>query len=154
MIVAGEDRAGVARWIVDSNRYMTLGTADADGLPWVSPVWYAPEGYGEFFWVSSPEARHSRNVALRPPVAIVIFDSGAPVGTGQGLYMRALAEQVPEAALDRGIETFSRRSLEQGARAWTLDDVRAPAPHRLYRATASEHAVLGPGDVRLPVSPA
>ena len=150
--MAGDDVAAIARAIVDSNRYMTLGTADAGGLPWVSPVWYAPEGYSEFFWVSAPEARHSRNLAARPQIAIVIFDSGAPVGTGQGVYMRAIAEQVAEPELERGIEVFSRRSQEQGARAWTLDDVRPPAPHRLYRATASEHAVLGPRDVRLPVA--
>jgi hypothetical protein len=34
--------------IVDANQYMTLGTADASGRPWVSPVWYAPEGYAAF----------------------------------------------------------------------------------------------------------
>jgi pyridoxamine 5'-phosphate oxidase-like protein len=30
--------------IVQANRYMTLSTADADGVPWASPVWYAPDG--------------------------------------------------------------------------------------------------------------
>ena len=61
-----EDTGAVARRIVDANMYMTLATADADGRPWVSPVWYAPVTYAEFLWVSSPEARHSRNIALRP----------------------------------------------------------------------------------------
>ena len=31
---------------------MTLATADADGVPWASPVWYAPDGYSELLWVS------------------------------------------------------------------------------------------------------
>jgi nitroimidazol reductase NimA-like FMN-containing flavoprotein (pyridoxamine 5'-phosphate oxidase superfamily) len=56
----------IARTIIDSSRYMTLGTADETGLPWVSPVWYAPAEYRQFFWVSSPEARHSRNLMTRP----------------------------------------------------------------------------------------
>ena len=43
----------IARSILDSNRYMTLATADETGLPWVSPVWYAPARYREFFWVCS-----------------------------------------------------------------------------------------------------
>lgn len=30
------DLAGWARSILDANRYMTLGTADRDGTPWVS----------------------------------------------------------------------------------------------------------------------
>ena len=54
----------VARTIIDSNLYVTLGTADENGRPWVSPVWYASAGYAEFYWVSSPEARHSRNLEI------------------------------------------------------------------------------------------
>jgi hypothetical protein len=49
--------------IVEANRYMTLSTADADGVPWASPVWYAPDGPDAFAWVSDPAARHSRNLA-------------------------------------------------------------------------------------------
>jgi hypothetical protein len=89
-----QDLASVARDIIDSNAYMTLATADENGLPWASPVWYAAEGYAHFYWVSSPEARHSRNVAARPEVSIVIFDSQAPVGTGQGVYVSAIAEEL------------------------------------------------------------
>jgi hypothetical protein len=35
------DLDAVARAILDTNNYMTLGTADADGHPWVSPVFFA-----------------------------------------------------------------------------------------------------------------
>jgi tRNA-Thr(GGU) m(6)t(6)A37 methyltransferase TsaA len=142
------DRAGFARAVVDANRYMTLATADADGLPWASPVWYAPSGHRELFWVSDPQARHSRNVAARPEVSIVIFDSRAPIGTGQGVYIAAVAEQVTGADLDRGIAVFSQRSQAQGGAAWTRADVLAPARLRLYRATASEHYVGGRDDRR------
>jgi hypothetical protein len=142
----------MARAIIDSNLYMTLGTADAAGQPWVSPVYYAGAGYTEFFWVSSPAATHSRNLAARPQVSIVIFDSRAPVNTGQGVYMSAVAEEVTGADLDRGIGIFSRRSEAHGAGEWTREDVRPPAHHRLYRASASEHSMLGPQDQRTRVS--
>ena len=56
----------IARTIIDANLYMTLGTADEAGRPWVSPVYYAFAGYEEFFWVSSPEATHSRHLPGRP----------------------------------------------------------------------------------------
>lgn len=49
-----QDLEAVARAIVDSNAYMTLATANEDGRPWASPVWYAHAGYREFYWVSSP----------------------------------------------------------------------------------------------------
>jgi pyridoxine/pyridoxamine 5'-phosphate oxidase len=138
-----QDLAALARTIVGANRYMTLGTADEDGVPWVSPVWYAHVDHRKFFWVSSPEARHSRNVAARPQVSIVIFDSQAPVGSAQAVYMSAVAEELTCDALERGIRIFSRKSEGDGLSAWTLDDVQSPARHRLYRATVSERFVLG-----------
>jgi nitroimidazol reductase NimA-like FMN-containing flavoprotein (pyridoxamine 5'-phosphate oxidase superfamily) len=143
------DLRALVRSIIDSSRYMTLGTADASGLPWVSPVWYASAEYREFFWVSSPNARHSRNLRRRPELAIVIFDSHR-AGGWNALYMSAAAEELVD--VDDGIEIFSRRSEVQGMRPWTRDDVLPPARHRLYRATASEHFVLDPHDQRLPVS--
>jgi hypothetical protein len=91
---------------------MTLGTADAAGAPWASPVWYAPASYRECFWVSRPSARHSRNIAVRPQVGIVIFDSTVPINTGRAVYMAALAEQVvDDDEIARGISVFSERSL-------------------------------------------
>jgi hypothetical protein len=119
-------------------------------------VYYAAAGYAEFFWVSSPEATHSRNIGARPQVSIVVFDSQVPIGTGQGVYMSAVAEELEGDDLDRGIEVFSRRSEAHGGkREWTVDDVRPSAPYRLYRATASEHSVLNPAvspDQRTPVT--
>ena len=142
-----QELAAIARAIVDSNSYMTLGTADANGLPWASPVWYAPAEYEELFWVSSPDARHSRNLAARPQLSIVIFDSQVRMGTGQAVYMAAVADEPEGAERERGIEIFSRRSQSHGGRVWTLEDVAPSATLRLYRATVSEHWVLDP-DVR------
>jgi nitroimidazol reductase NimA-like FMN-containing flavoprotein (pyridoxamine 5'-phosphate oxidase superfamily) len=151
-----QDLGAIARGIIDDNRYLVLGTADESGRPWVSPVYYASEAYTTFLWVSSPDATHSWNLAQRPQVSIVVFDSRAPIGTGQAVYMSATAEQLSDADLERGIDTFSRRSVEHGARPWTGEDVRPPAPLRLYRATADRHWVLDPDvrpDHRTPVSP-
>ncbi|HWL91115.1 MAG TPA: pyridoxamine 5'-phosphate oxidase family protein [Actinomycetota bacterium] len=142
------DLRAVATSIVDSNRYMTLATADGDGRPWASPVWYAPVEYREFLWVSSPEARHSRNLAARPELAIVIFDSHEP-GGGKALYMSAVAEQLAD--VDEAIQIFSRHGEAQGLRRWTREDVSPTARHRLYRATASERFVLDEHDQRHPV---
>lgn len=103
----------MARSIIDSNRYMTLATADGDGVPWASPVWYAPARYREFLWVSSPEATHSRNLAARPQLAIVIFDSHQ-AGGWNALYMSAVGEEVAD--VDEGIELFSRHGEEQWLR--------------------------------------
>ncbi len=144
-----QDLAVVARDIIDSNRYMTLATADGDGRPWAAPVWYAHEGYSDFLWVSRPEARHSRNLTSRPGLAIVIFDSIVPVGGAQAVYLEAVAEELSGAERERGIAIYSRRSEAHGAGQWRGADVIAPAPHRLYRARASQHFVLQANDQRI-----
>ena len=92
----------------------------------------------QFYWVSGSERAHSRNLAARPELGIVIYDSSVPVGGAQAVYMAAVAEEVA----DDGIEVFARRSEAQGLRPWTSEDVLPPARHRLYRATAGEHFVL------------
>jgi hypothetical protein len=173
--VAPNDTAGdrdlevLARAIVDENRYMTLATADQEGMPWASPVWYATENYRRFLWVSWPGARHSRNISAHPGIAIVIFDSRVPEGSAKAVYMDAIAERLGGDELERGIALFSRRSEEAGTPGWRVVDDGAgvapvaevaeqAAPARvltLYRATATEHSVLDPDspvDVRTPVS--
>ena len=146
------DLGPVAKAIIDANLYMVLGTADQIGQPWVSPVYYAPAEYREFFWVSKPDASHSRNLEARGEVSIVIFDSSAPINTGQGVYMSAAAQQLTGDDRVEGIDIYSRRALAHGGREWTLEDVQAPAHLRLYRAIARDHYVLDAHDRRVPVT--
>ena len=136
------DLAELARRVIDTNSYMALGTADESGHPWVSPVWFASEDYQHFHWVSSPEARHSRNLATRPEVSLAIYDSSVPVGTAEAVYISGHAEELTGDELAGGIHIFARLSQYQGARDWGLSDVQPPALLRLYRATAAEHYVL------------
>jgi nitroimidazol reductase NimA-like FMN-containing flavoprotein (pyridoxamine 5'-phosphate oxidase superfamily) len=147
-----QDLNDLARRIIDANTYMALGTADEAGRPWISPVYFATEDYRHFHWVSRPDARHSRNLKARAEVAIAIFDSSVPIGGAQAVYIAGRSEELAGGELERGIELFSRVSQADGARPWTLDEVQASAPLRLYRAAAAEHFVLVPGDRREPVA--
>jgi uncharacterized protein YhbP (UPF0306 family) len=147
----GTDPTATARAIIDANLYMVLGTADEHGNPWVSPVYYAPVDYREFIWVSRPETLHSHNLLGRPEISIVIFDSSVPIGTGQGVYMAATAEEVTGDERVTAMEVFSRRTLAHGGRRWTLDDVAPPGEIRPYRAIASAHYILGSIDRLVPV---
>ena len=146
------DLVALARTIVDANQYMVLGTVDETGKPWVTPVYFAPAAYREFFWVSDPAARHSRNLQTRGEVGIVIFDSTVPISTGQGVYMSATAQEVAGDKRDEALAVFSRRTLSHGGREWTPEDVLSPAPRRLYRAVAVEQYVLDEHDNRVAVS--
>jgi hypothetical protein len=152
-----ETRTQQARQIVDANQYMVVGTADASGRPWASPVWFAQHDYREFVWISSPRARHSRNIAERPQVGIVIFDSRVPIGAGQGVYLACEAAVASGRGrdLDRLLDLFNRRSSISGGAALRRSDVTGPSREfRLYRAVVGEASMLakdGQADHRVPV---
>jgi nitroimidazol reductase NimA-like FMN-containing flavoprotein (pyridoxamine 5'-phosphate oxidase superfamily) len=142
------------RDIIEASRYLVLATADATGRPWSSPVYFAHIGVAEFFWVSSPDVTHSRNIAVRPEVGIVVFDSQAEIGTGQGVYMSGVARLLEPDRSAAGMEAFSRRSQAHGGGRWTSEDVRPGTGLRLYQATVDAHSILakdGRPDHRVPV---
>jgi len=137
--------------IVRANHYMVLATADRSGRPWASPVWFATADCESFYWVSKPEARHSRNLAERPELALTIFDSRQPPGTGHGAYASAVGAPVPDAELEEGLQVYSDESVDDGMDRWSQAEVTAPARLRLYRAIALERFTLSSKDTRVPV---
>jgi nitroimidazol reductase NimA-like FMN-containing flavoprotein (pyridoxamine 5'-phosphate oxidase superfamily) len=131
--------AEAARAIVDANSYMTLATAAADGAPWASPVWFAHQQYETLLWMSRPDARHSRNIAARREIAIVIFDSTVAPHERNAVYVEATAALVPDAELADAVAAYAARSVARGLETLARESVSGNAPWRLYRARA--HAV-------------
>jgi hypothetical protein len=129
--------------VIDANHYMTLGTLDPSGAPRLSPVYYTPARYTDFYWVSSPEAHHSRNIAQRPDIAIVIFDSSAAVGEGEAVYLAASARAIRDDELEAVSGEAFRTTA--GARRFEPDELREGAPLRLYVASATACEVHVPG---------
>lgn len=147
----GHDHRSVVGAVIEANRFMTLGTADASGTPWANPVWFATDDLRRFLWISSPETRHSRNIAARPEIAIVIYDSRTTPAERQAVYIEATARQVAEDKIGGSIGLFSRASVAQGLSEWDRSDVTEPRTFRLYEAIATHHWILGDTDVRIPV---
>ena len=147
--MSAEDLAAHARAVIDANLYLTLGTADAAGRPWTCPVYFAPAGDREFYWVSDTGARHSRHLAERPQVSMVIFDSTVPPYHGRAVYAVGEARELSGSDLDRALAAYPRQDAH-GATPVTREEVTGPAPYRLYRATASEMWVLCPREPRQP----
>jgi uncharacterized pyridoxamine 5'-phosphate oxidase family protein len=160
MTTPDEDLDATARRVIDHNHYMTLATVNPDGGPRVSPVYYTPARYTDFYWVSSPDARHSRNIEKRPDIEIVIFDSSVPVGETAAVYIGAQAHRVADDELDDLLPEAFRTTA--GARAFARVELQGRADLRLYVALATSTEVHVPGrhplneggiDVRMPADP-
>jgi hypothetical protein len=147
--MTSDDLAAHARAIIDATSYLVLGTADADGRPWTAPVYFAPGGDRDFYWVSATDAEHSRHLAGRPRVSFTVFDSTVVPYHGRAVYAVGEAEEVSGAGLDRGLAVYPRRGGDD-VTALTVQDVTAPSMYRLYRATAFEMWVLCPREPRQP----
>jgi nitroimidazol reductase NimA-like FMN-containing flavoprotein (pyridoxamine 5'-phosphate oxidase superfamily) len=137
---ADDELRAMARRVIDGNRYLVLGTVDPDGRPRLSPVFFTPARYRDFYWVSSPDARHSHNVRERPPVEIVVFDSTVLPNHGEAVYVSATAREVPAEALAALVgEAFDPQT--RGARAFAPEELSGDADLRLYVASATAYDV-------------
>lgn len=137
-----------ARELMGVNRYVTLGTADADGTPWVSPVYFAAaDDSPDIFWLSAMDSTHSRNIAGRPEVSLVIFDSTVPPYHGRAVYLSGRAAELAGPDLERGVGIYPGPA-SRDATPISVADVSAPSNYRLYRATITEASVLCPREPR------
>ena len=153
----------IARDVIDANRYMTLGTADESGLPWVLPGLVragrlppVPLGLSS----GGPALTQYRGAPHRQYRDLQLAGARGPA---QAVYMAAEAEELTGDALTEGIAVLSDHSQAQGMAAWgVVDEAGAVAPAggssslHLYRATASEQFALDPAaatDRRTPVTP-
>src|SRR4029079_8580652 len=84
---------------------------------------------------------HSRNIASRPEVRIVLFDSTVAVGQAQAAYLSAVARRVPDDEVEERARIYSSGD-QLGARRFGVAELTGAASLRLYVATATSHEVL------------
>ncbi len=121
-----------AEAIISKIIYLTLATVSADGRPWNTPVYTAFDARYNFYWTSSPAAQHSKNIKVNPEVAIVIYDSSATEGTGEGVYIQAVASEVTDPAEIRKAIEFMYSRKNKPPRA--VKDFLGESPRRIYKA--------------------
>jgi uncharacterized pyridoxamine 5'-phosphate oxidase family protein len=138
--MADDDLRVMTQRVIDDNRYLVLATIEDDGRPRLSPVYFTPARYRDFYWVSSPDARHSHNLRARPEVEIVVFDSTRLPNDGEAVYLSARAHQVGVEELD-GVIDEAFDPVRRGGRAFAPHELTGDGDLRLYVATATSYDV-------------
>ncbi|MEJ1922531.1 pyridoxamine 5'-phosphate oxidase family protein [Microbacterium sp. KHB019] len=139
-----------ARGIVDSIRYVTLATVDAEGNPWSTPVYFAADdGLEAFYWMSAQTSQHSQNIEAHPAVSLAVFDSTVPPYFGRCVYASGLAETLTGDELRLALDVYPGPQ-ERGGSAVAEEDVTGASAWRLYRVRASALWVLCPREPRQP----
>jgi nitroimidazol reductase NimA-like FMN-containing flavoprotein (pyridoxamine 5'-phosphate oxidase superfamily) len=127
-----DELSAQAKQIIEKNIYMTIATASKDGQPWNTPVYCAFDEQYNFYWNSRPDAQHSKNIAVNPDVFIVIYDSSAEEGTGDGVYIKARARMIEgEAEAQKALDLLFHR---KGSESKPAADFLGDNPRRVYKA--------------------
>ena len=136
------DNNAHARTVLDDTCYAVLATADANGAPWATPVWFAHDGLDRIYWLSWPGSRHSQFIEHRAEIVLTVFSTNAVPNEGTAFYATARARLCPDEQLDDGLGVLNRRSLAQGIGEFTRERVTGESRLRLYVAEISQAWVL------------
>ncbi|GAA1438788.1 pyridoxamine 5'-phosphate oxidase family protein [Leifsonia poae] len=134
-----KDRTAIER-LLETNHYLVLGTSDTTGRPWVSPVFFAAFGTERVCWVSSPDSRHSRNIAERAAIAITVFDSTVAVGRAEAAYFDAEAGRAAPPEVEAALRALNARL--PGDKQLVVDDLQPAGPLVVYLAELRHRYVL------------
>lgn len=136
-----------AKKIISENIYMTIATATKDGSPWISPVFFAYDKNYNLFWVSNKDSLHSNLIKDNPKVAIVIFNSQAPEGEGDGVYFESIVSILEdEIEIKQAMELLNKRVTKDEFRIKKIGEVTSDGIWRIYRAAPTKISKLTKGE--------
>ena len=96
--------------ILDGNALCAMATVNADGTAHVNTAFFCVDGEWRMFFMSSNEAKHTRNIATRASVAVAVCESGQDWDdwkTGLQLFGTCAAARGRDAGL--GIRLYEER---------------------------------------------
>ncbi|MBI2601221.1 pyridoxamine 5'-phosphate oxidase family protein [Candidatus Daviesbacteria bacterium] len=137
-----------AKEIIEQIIYITIATSSKENIPWNSPVYSAYDEDYNFYWASWKENIHSKNIAENNQVFIVIYDSTAPEGTGEGVYIQAKAYMVEEdEEIKKALNYLSKRTNQKPAEG-EEKKLTDQFPRRIYKAVPEKFWVNGEGFIK------
>ena len=135
-----------AKEIISKILYITIATSTKDGTPWNSPVYSAYDEDYNFYWASDQNGQHSKNIKENDKVFLVIYDSTALEGTGEGVYVQAQAHMLTvEKEILEALEVLDKRvgkNKERDAKKFLGE-----YPRRVYKAVPEKVWMNGDGDI-------
>lgn len=140
------DASSKAKQIIEENIYCTLATTSLDGTPWVSPVFYGYDENFNIYWISDKDAKHSQLLRENPQVSIVIFNSQAPEGEGDGVYIQATVSELNDKEeAEKGVAFRDSRVKVEDFRVKEIEEVLGKGQWRVYKAVPNNISKLSDG---------
>lgn len=106
----------IAQHLLSQSQHMVVAVMLDDGTPWAVPVHMVSNDNWVFEWNSKPETVHSQAIANRCQIALTVFS----IEQDLGLYMKAVAEELPNTRNDDGRVRYRAKVTE----AWLNEQHR------------------------------
>lgn len=119
--------------ILERNRYLVLATTNGTE-PWIAPLEYMLDDDLNFYFFSTEDSRHVRDIRGNDRVAVTVFDENQPeygpdLSTRlNGVQMEATVREVPPEEYGADI-TAAIEALEPPMPPYAVFQIR---PHRFY----------------------
>lgn len=120
---------------INNNLYMNIASVSREGQPWNTPVFFA-HADNKLYWFSAKASVHSKNIEENEDVFITIYDSTVKEGEGKGLYVKAAAYLIEDAAeIEKAVDVYNDK-----AHTFKITDefVSPQSPNGLYCADIIE----------------
>jgi uncharacterized protein YhbP (UPF0306 family) len=127
--------ADITRQLINIANYCSLATATPSGDPWVVPLFYNFDAKQKlFYWVSVQSSQHSQLITRNPRVALTIFNSQAPFGMGQGVYIVGKARESTMSELPEAMDCYfgGKYPIKDKRKEVSAGDFSGAAPRRIY----------------------
>lgn len=137
-----------AKKIVSKILYITIATVSKDGQPWNSPVYSAFDEKYNFYWASDQNGQHSKNIAENNKIFIVIYDSTAAEGAGEGVYIQARAYKLDNPKdITHGLKYLDGRVNKKKDPKTRVLQFQGNKPRRVYKAVPEKVWLNGNGEI-------
>ena len=130
------DRVDAAwvRNLIESTQYLVLATSDEDG-PWVAPVEPLADEDLNFYFFSTPDARHSRHIEAGGEVAAVMF------ATEQPEYTPTLSANLNAVQMECSARRLDPSEYTEAVQR-AIGSLKPPMPpHEVYKITPNRFYV-------------
>lgn len=137
------------RQYVSNLFHLSLATS-LNGQPWICEVHYVYDDDLNFYFLSKPSRRHSKEIAANPKVAGNIVKQHSATETPRGVYFEGTAELLKNVAEDSA--PFNLYDQRFGLSAGIREEIKAdPEGHKFYKIMPTHFMLFDP--VNFPDNP-
>src|SRR3972149_155791 len=108
MEISQEELKGHILDYLENNRLMALATSK-DDIPWAATVFFAYDPDLNFYFISVPDSRKTRNLGTNPRVSGAINEFQKTPGKILGLQLEGVAEMLDKNSNKKELELFKNR---------------------------------------------